>query len=60
MNRYGIGVDELEGLCDVVQSPFDRLFGEALALDVPTERAQSFGRDVNVCICLDFFSLMVI
>ena len=56
MDRGGVGVYELERLCNVVQSPFGRLFCEALALDVPAQRRQPLSRNVDVGLGLSLLS----
>ena len=33
---------------DIVETPLDGFFRQALPLDMPTERREPFGRDVNV------------
>ena len=56
MDRGSVRVYELERLRDVVQSPFGRLFCEALALDVPAQRRQPLSCDVDVGLRLSLLS----
>jgi hypothetical protein len=46
--RRSLGIHKLERLGDVVQAPFCCFLSQALPLDVPAQRAQSLGRNINV------------
>jgi hypothetical protein len=52
MYRRSIGIYKLERLRNIMQPPFRGLFAKALPLDMPAQRAQSLGRNVNVRLCL--------
>lgn len=48
----GVRIYKLERLCNVVQSPLGRLFGQTPSLDVPAERSEPFCGDVYVALSL--------
>lgn len=53
MDRRSLCIDELERLCDIVQAPLGCLLCQTLPLDVPAQRAESLGSNIDICISLN-------